>query len=204
MTRSSFLFLQDENNKWYTTMAHDESSNTRQGGNDDTATNKEKLGRMYQTDHQMMDLIFQFPKQYWKGPEESVWFKNLHLGVNNLGSMMKELSKAANLSQVYSNHCIRETAKKMWSVDGLSSHHNMRLCGHRNEDSLKSYNTRLLSQQLQVCSNVLSSALNPQSDQKMKVQQEHQHPRSGSCAAFPAQPNLIRHDVERFTFSMMF
>ena len=31
-------------------MAHEESSKTRQGGLDDTATNYEKLGRMYQTD----------------------------------------------------------------------------------------------------------------------------------------------------------
>ena len=51
LTRSSFLFLQDENKKWYATMAHDESSNTCQGGIDDTATNYEKFGRMYQTDH---------------------------------------------------------------------------------------------------------------------------------------------------------
>ena len=52
LTKSSFLFLWDENNKWYATMAYDESSKTRQGGIDDTATNYEKLGRMYQTDHQ--------------------------------------------------------------------------------------------------------------------------------------------------------
>ena len=32
--------------------AYDESSKTRQGGIDDTATNYEKIGRMYETDHQ--------------------------------------------------------------------------------------------------------------------------------------------------------
>lgn len=32
LTKSNFLFLQDENNKWYATMAHDESSKTRQRG----------------------------------------------------------------------------------------------------------------------------------------------------------------------------
>ena len=31
-------------------------------------------------------------------PEESVWSENRCLAVNKLGSMMKELSKAANLS----------------------------------------------------------------------------------------------------------
>jgi len=32
LTKSSFLFLHDENKKCYLTMAHDESSKTRQGG----------------------------------------------------------------------------------------------------------------------------------------------------------------------------
>ena len=178
LTKSSFLFLQDENNKWYATMAHDESSKTRQGGIDDTATNYEKLGRMYQTEHRNdgfnalhlycsklnpnCSAFFQFPKRFWKGPEESVWFENRCVGTNKLGSMMKELSKAANLSQLYTNHCIRATAITLWSDAGLSNRHIMTLSGHRNENSLKSYNARPSSQQLQACSNVLSSALNPQ------------------------------------------
>lgn len=37
----------------------------------------------------------------WKGPEESAWFEKRCLGAEKLGSIMKELSKAANLSQVY-------------------------------------------------------------------------------------------------------
>ena len=48
LTKSSFLFLQDENSEWYATMGHDEGSKTRRGVIDDTATNYEKLGRMYQ------------------------------------------------------------------------------------------------------------------------------------------------------------
>ena len=48
LTKSSFLFLQDENSEWHATMGHDEASKTRRGGIDDTATNYEKLGRMYQ------------------------------------------------------------------------------------------------------------------------------------------------------------
>ena len=43
-----FLFLQDENSEWYATMGHDEASKTRRRVIDDTATNYEKLGRMYQ------------------------------------------------------------------------------------------------------------------------------------------------------------
>ena len=120
LTTFSFLFLQDENSKWYATMADDEASKTRRGGIDDTATNYEKLGGMHKTAHQndgfnvlglycsklnpACNAFVQFSKRFWKGPEESVSSENRCLGVPKLGSMMKELSKAANLSKVYTNH----------------------------------------------------------------------------------------------------
>ena len=207
-------------------MAHDESSKTCHGGLDDTATNYEKLGRMYQTDHRndgfnalrlycsklnpVCNAFFQFPKRFWKGPEETVWFENRCLGVNKLGGMMKELSSAANLSQIYTNHSIRTTAITLWSDAGVSYRDIMTLSGHRNGNSLKSYNAGPSSQQLQVCSNVLSSALNPQTtqaDQQIQVlqgyQQELHQSGSAACAVISKQQNFTRHD-ERFNFSTMF
>jgi len=60
-------------------------------------------------------LSKQFHESVFSGcAEELVWFENGCLGVNKLGSMMKELSKAANLSQGYTNHCIRATAITLW------------------------------------------------------------------------------------------
>lgn len=133
LTKSSFLFLQDENDKWYATMA--ESSKPSRGDIDDTTTNYEKRGRMYHTDHQndgfnalqlycsklnpKQNAFFQFPKRFWNGPVESVWFENRCLGVNKLSVMMKELSKAAKLSQVYTNRCIGATDITLWSDAGL-------------------------------------------------------------------------------------
>ena len=123
---------------------------------------------------------------------------------------MKELSKAANLSQVYTNHCIRATAITLLSDDGLSNRHIMTLSGHRNENSLTSYNARPSSQRLQVCSNVLSSALNPEAtqvDQQMQEfrgnQQQLQRSEPAACATIPNQQNITRHD-ERFNFSTIF
>jgi len=222
LTKASFLFLQDEGNNWYATMAHDESRKTHQGGKYDTATNYEKRRRMYQTEHQSdgfnalqlycrklnpaCNAFFQFPKRYWNGPEESVWFENRCLGVNKLGSMMEELNKKANLSHVYTNHCIRATAVTLWSDAGLSNS----LSSHGNENSLKSYDARPSSQQLQECSNVLSSTLNPKAtpaDQQMQVlrgnQQQLQQSGSVACAMIPNQQNFTRHD-EQFNFSTMF
>ena len=110
-------------------------------------------------------FFFQFPRRFWKGSDELVWYENRCLGLNKLHSMIKELSKARNLSQSYTNHCIRSTAITLWSNAGLPNRHIMTPSGHSNENSLKSYNASLSSQQLQVCSSVLSSALNPQATQ---------------------------------------
>ena len=155
-------------------------------------------------------LFFQFPKRFWKGTEESVWFKNRCLAVNKIGNMMKELSKAANLSQVHTNYCIKATAITMWSDAGLSNRHIMTLSGHRNENSLKSYNARPSSQLLQVCSNVLSSAPNPQAtqaDQQMQVfrgnQQQRQQSRSAAFAMIPNQQNFPR-QTKQFNLSTIF
>ena len=149
LSKSSFSFLQDENNEWYATIAHGESSKTGQGGVDDA-----KLGRLYQTDHQndgfnalqlycsklnpYCNAFFQFPKRSWKGPEESVWFENRCLGVNKLGGMMKELSEAAHLSHVYTNNCIRATPITLWLDAGLSDRHILTLSHHVNENSVES------------------------------------------------------------------
>ena len=123
-----------------------------------------------------------------------MWFENRCLGVNKLRSMMKELSKAGDLFQFYTNHCIRSTAITLWSNAGLPNRHITTLSGHSNENSLKSYNVSPSSQQLQVCSSVFSAAINPQAtqaDQQMQAccgkQQQPQQSRSTACAMIPNQ-----------------
>ena len=134
-----------------------------------------------------------------------MWFENRCLGVNKLGDMMKILSKAANLSKIYTNHSVRATAITLWSDAGLSNRHIMSLSGHRNENSLRSYNTRPSSQQLQLCSNVLSTALNS-ADQHLLPQKVTQQPDLTSGIAtctIPTQNIYSRHD-EKVSFAAMF
>ena len=156
-------------------MAQDEASKNHQGRLSDNTVSFEKFGRMYQTElpndgynalclylvklNPECSAFFQYPKRSWKRPQ-AVWFENRCLGVNKLGDVMKILRKAANLSKIYTNHSVRATAITLWSDAGLSNRHIMSLSGHRNENSIRSYNTRPSSQQLQLCSNVLSTALN--------------------------------------------
>ena len=151
--------------------------------------------------------FFQYPKRSWKRPQEGVWFENQCLGVNKLGDMMKILSKtlAANLSKICANHSVRATAITLWSDTRLSNRHIMSLSGHRNENSLRSYNTRPSSQQLQLCSNVLSTALNSADQQLLPqkvTQQPDLTPGIATCT-IPTQNIYSSHD-EKVSFAAMF
>ena len=53
--------------------------------------------------------LFQRPKRKFCLNNE-IWIHRAPLSINSLGNMMKEISFAANLSQTYTNHCIRATS----------------------------------------------------------------------------------------------
>lgn len=102
---------------------------------------------------------FQYPKRTVKS-EDKVWYDNKPLGVNKIEGMMKEISKLASLSRIYTNHSVRATAITLWSNAQVPSRHIMAISGHRCEASLRNYNTRPSSEQLRACSDILSGALN--------------------------------------------
>jgi len=105
------------------------------------------------------EAFFQYPKNKNWAPNNPIWYDNKPLGVNKLGSMMKDISQAAELSQIYTNHSVRATAITLWSNAGVANRHIMAISGHRNEQSLSHYNTRPSSVQLHHCSEVLSRSL---------------------------------------------
>ena len=188
---SSFKFAVDEQGKRYVTMTHDETSKNHPGGLKDKSS-FEKTARMYETDSDTdgyralslyisklnlkCEALFQLPRRDWN--EEvvhNIWYENRPLGVNTLGSMMKEISIKAMLSKVYTNHCVRATAITLWSEAGLSDRHICHISGHRNPNSLQHYNSRPSSTQLRKCSDVLSSALQG-SSQATEISPRHFKP----------------------------
>ena len=60
------------------------------------------------------EALFQYPKRAVT-QEDQVWYDNKPLGVNKLAGMMKEISKLASLSKIYTNHSVRATAITLWS-----------------------------------------------------------------------------------------
>ena len=104
------------------------------------------------------EALFQFPRRNWK-PSDNVWYENRPLGINKLSAMMKDISSAAGLSRIYTNHPVRATAITLWANAGLTNREIMAISGHRSESSLQSYHNMPSVQQLRKCSNVLTVAL---------------------------------------------
>lgn len=106
-------------------------------------------------------LFFQYPVgKNWKSSKK-VWYENRPLGINKLGKMMADISKAAGLSMVYTNHSVTAKAITVWSNAGIPNRHIKTISGHRNEQSLVHYNARPSTSQLRNCSDVLSRSLIP-------------------------------------------
>lgn len=64
---------------------------------------------------------------------------NAPLGKNKIYTLMKTMSIKANLSKVYSNHCLRVTSATVLSRNNISPLDICSVTGHRNVESVKSY-----------------------------------------------------------------
>lgn len=74
------------------------------------------------------------------------------------GDMMKKLSSAAQLSKIYTNHSIRSTSITILNEAGFQGRHIVKISGHKNESSLKSYSHRIGENVYRDMSETLSSA----------------------------------------------
>ena len=66
------------------------------------------------------NAFFQYPKKHWTYDDE-VWYDTRPIGVNKLDGMMKDISRAAELSKAYTNHSISATAITLWSNAGVNA-----------------------------------------------------------------------------------
>lgn len=72
-------------------------------------------------------------------PKDGVYFDNVPLGHNKLGSFMSEISKKTGLRIIYTNHSCRVTIVHVLDAAQIPSRHIMTVTGHKSESSLKTY-----------------------------------------------------------------
>ncbi|XP_060575807.1 uncharacterized protein LOC132733222 [Ruditapes philippinarum] len=98
-----------------------------------------------------------------QGPLESfnendkVWFYNAPLGKSILANLMPKISTQANLSRIYTNHCLRATAIKALDDAGVEARHIMRVSGHQSMLSIDLYAKRLSESKKEEINDILSA-----------------------------------------------
>lgn len=115
-------------------------------------------------------LLWQRPKNF--GSEDydpPTWYDNMELGKNILGQMMQRISKDADLSQVYSNHCITATCITLLDERGYEGRHIMTISKHKSESSLKHYVSKAREKKKREMSNALAEQVLPQEDPEDNV-----------------------------------
>lgn len=79
-------------------------------------------------------------KDFWQRPNKiRTGFDSAPLGKNTLGTMMKEISKKAELSRVYTNHEIRSTTATAMHRSDFSLKEMQNVTKHKNIQSLERY-----------------------------------------------------------------
>ena len=85
-----------------------------------------------------IDILWQRPKTKLHDLERE-WYDAAPVGRDPLNTTMKEISKNAKLSMIYTNHCIRASVVTNLDEDGFKARDIMATTGHKSESSIRSY-----------------------------------------------------------------
>ena len=169
LTPDSFVIKKDANDSEYVEMSVSEKTKNHQGGLGDKADESDPkmfssgmpncpvkyFKKFLSVLNPNQTALFQKPKRNFLSSDK-IWFENSPIGVNKLGDMMKEISLAASLSKVYTNHCVRSTTISALDEAGIPIHRIMQTSGHRSESSVKSYCDRQSLENYKESSNILA------------------------------------------------
>ena len=86
---------------------------------------------MSKLNHKREDL-WQRPKTSISNPN-SEWYDNQVIGKDLLNNAMKTLSERAQLSQMYTNHCIRASVVTKLDSEGFEARHIMVVSSHKSD-----------------------------------------------------------------------
>ena len=104
-----------------------------------------------------LDDLWQRPNKYFY--RSGVWYAAQPLGQNTLATMMKAMSKSANLSLMHTNHCLRATSSTILAEAGVQDRDIAHVTGHKDVKSLKRYIDRAPSSTKRLHSDILYSAV---------------------------------------------
>ena len=107
-----------------------------------------------------LDVFFQKPKRSTP-TDDGPWFDAQVVGIKTLDNKMKNISEKAELSELYTNHCIRATSISMLDDVGMEARHIMTVSGHKSESSIRSYSKTSLQTKRDMSAALSSSVSGP-------------------------------------------
>ena len=195
LKKDHFEVKKDANGREYVTQVVDElTKKTRE----DNLSSRTDGGRMYATGqadcpvasykkyqdklNKDNDKLFQTPKT--SVPQSGPWYKKSSVGKNTLGAMMSSISKKAELSRIYTNHCVRATCIGILDKAGFADRDICQVSGHNNESSLSSYTGRVCNNTKMAMSDSISRALGGH--------QEVTRPAPAATVTMPPEPEAVQ------------
>ena len=159
MSRHDFVIATDSTGLRYVRMKDKKTKNHR----GDIGDENSQQGRMYGTPGYPRCPVSSFEKYvsklhqdctaFWQKPDtcftesSTKWYCNAPVGKNILYEKMKVLSKAAGLSTIYTNHCLRATCITALAQHGFEARHIMAVSGQKSESSSIRFSSRNVSDQ---------------------------------------------------------
>ena len=174
LRKDSFQFhVGDENNPDFYSLAYHESSKNHPGGFQDTNDPQRRLHatggplcpvaalKLYTSKlNEDCQSFYQRPNPKYSESEGGCWYLPAPLGIRKLQNMMSRLSQNAELSSVYTNHCVRAACVTTLMNSGYDPITVTRLSGHRNVASVMSYCRDATDDAKRCMGESLTSALN--------------------------------------------
>ena len=172
LTKQSFGIKKDDSGARYVTEMQTEQTKNYQGGSKQKDQSYSDV-RMYENSSPLdpvssfefyilrlnpnCQALFQTPNKHFK-KEGSQWFRNEPLGKNKIAKLMENISLKAELSEKYTNHCIRASTVTSLFQRGVDAKQICEITKHKDERSLTHYISQTSSAQKRHCSRLLQEA----------------------------------------------
>ena len=167
LRKSSFEIKSDHDGTRYATIAYNEKSKKDHGEFKDFVEKEQRLYEQPQESscplkslelylsklHPNNDDFFQQPRASIK---DEIWYNGRPVGTGTLAQFMSRISKEADLSRNYTNHCIRATAITILSTAGVDGTDIISVSGHKTIQSLIPYKRKVGDEKRKSMSNILA------------------------------------------------
>ena len=104
------------------------------------------------------DFLWQKPLNCTKNNPSIKWYANQKVGHNKLGQFMKIISKRCNLSDIYTNHCVRGTLCSILGDLGYDDTNVKAISKHKSISSLALYKRTSFNKKVEMASQINSLA----------------------------------------------